>query len=424
MRLRHGDEEALLFLRPGDALVLHVDAARFATTLRYTGAGAAANAYLARVARQFPEPPGELPEETLRFLSPPRYRRLVDAYRSRRLRDWTAYTSAHPALPNDFRAYVRRGIACEWGTALLGYAVPAAGPPRYPASGAPDTAFRFLQQLRLPAPPAALRERSCLGFLASYAVACLRPPADTARWSPPLTGAQVRQLYGAAGQVFGPGRFRDVVMGLVLYRQLLTGDAGAFAPQWAVFRAENRDSVVARGLRQQYRQRRPLAAGQPAPSFALRDSTGRVVRLADLRGKVVYLEFWASWCAPCLAEFPALEPLKRHFVHQEVVFAYVSIDENPRAWRAALRRYPALGGAASVHLLDGGFTTPTVQAYQLAGVPAYWVIGRDGRIFYGNAPRPSARKATINLLTKIGGGPVRQFTQRAPGRVTKGSFIS
>ena len=401
--LGHGDNETRLFLRPGDDLVLNADASDFDATLRYSGTGSSANTCLAQLGRRFPSSPGDLSEDEMQSLTTRRFRQLAEDHRRRKLQYWATYAKAHPNLTADFRAYVHRTIAFEWAAALLSYAVPPAGPPRRfgPVSQTTaDTTFRFLNQLVLPAPDAALQETAYLGFLASYAVARLRPLDDTARWVRPFTGEQVQNLYQRARQAFGQSRSRDVVVGLALYRQLLSIDVGSFAPQWAVFQQENRDSLVARSLGQAYRQRLPLAAGQQAPMFALRDSTGQLMRLSDWQGKVVYLEFWASWCAPCVAEIPALAPLKQRFAGQEVVFVYVSIDENPQAWRAALRRYPALGGATSVHVRDAGFNAPTVQAYQLAGVPAYWVIGRDGRILQGNAPRPSTGQATIDLLSR------------------------
>ncbi|MEJ7660536.1 MAG: TlpA disulfide reductase family protein [Hymenobacter sp.] len=92
----------------------------------------------------------------------------------------------------------------------------------------------------------------------------------------------------------------------------------------ADFKANNRDSTIARDLRAAVRAHLALATGRPAPDFTLPDASGRPVALRSLRGKVVYLDFWATWCAPCLAEMPASRALRQRFAGRDVVFLYVS----------------------------------------------------------------------------------------------------
>ncbi|RZK40433.1 MAG: TlpA family protein disulfide reductase, partial [Hymenobacter sp.] len=92
----------------------------------------------------------------------------------------------------------------------------------------------------------------------------------------------------------------------------------------------------------------PLVKGQPGPDFRLMDTSGRAVALRDLRGKVVYLDFWYSGCRPCLAEAPAAAKLKQQFAGQEVVFVYISIETNVDGWRQAIEKN-SLAGPASIH---------------------------------------------------------------------------
>ena len=66
--------------------------------------------------------------------------------------------------------------------------------------------------------------------------------------------------------------------------------------------------------------------GEPAPNFQLRDLQGRLVALSDLRGKVVMVNFWATWCGPCRVEMPAMEQLYQTFSRKDFEILAVSTD--------------------------------------------------------------------------------------------------
>ena len=70
----------------------------------------------------------------------------------------------------------------------------------------------------------------------------------------------------------------------------------------------------------------PLAVGKPAPDFSLTDLNDKQYRLSDFRGKVDFLNFWASWCKPCREEMPSMEVLNKNFEKDGLVILAVSID--------------------------------------------------------------------------------------------------
>lgn len=111
-----------------------------------------------------------------------------------------------------------------------------------------------------------------------------------------------------------------------------------------------------------------------APDFSLKDLNGRNVRLADFRGKVVFLNFFATWCVPCRAEMPAMERLHRDFKGKGLVVLAVDIQESARTVRPFVRElklsFPAL--------LDEDGSVATM--YAVRPVPATYLISRDGRI--------------------------------------------
>lgn len=82
-------------------------------------------------------------------------------------------------------------------------------------------------------------------------------------------------------------------------------------------------------------------AGAPiAPSFELETLDGKVVRLSDLRGKVVLLDFWATWCTPCLKAAPAIKALQDRFTSSGLVVLGVSLDEDLAKLKAFVARRP------------------------------------------------------------------------------------
>ncbi len=71
-----------------------------------------------------------------------------------------------------------------------------------------------------------------------------------------------------------------------------------------------------------------IAPGQPCPDFSFADNTGKTVTLADLKGKFVYIDMWATWCGPCKGEMPSLLELEKRFEGKDILFVSLSIDKN------------------------------------------------------------------------------------------------
>lgn len=130
----------------------------------------------------------------------------------------------------------------------------------------------------------------------------------------------------------------------------------------------------------------PFEPGSKAFPFIMKDSEGKIVSLEQFKGKVVYLDFWASWCRPCLGEIPAGEELKKHFAGKDVVFINISIDEAEDKWIAARNRYNISG----IHLISNNRNSPEVQKkYKVQSIPSYFLIDKNGNFLSAPAPRPS-----------------------------------
>jgi thiol-disulfide isomerase/thioredoxin len=101
---------------------------------------------------------------------------------------------------------------------------------------------------------------------------------------------------------------------------------------------------------------------------------------------VIYIDFWASWCGPCLREVPAGEELKKKFAGKDVVFLNISIDEDENKWRESVKN-KAISG---IHLIANSQTNPEVlEAYKVVSIPSYFLVGKDGNFIASPAVRPS-----------------------------------
>lgn len=113
-----------------------------------------------------------------------------------------------------------------------------------------------------------------------------------------------------------------------------------------------------------------------APDFVLKDMAGKDVRLADYKGKVVLINFWATWCGPCKYEIPIFVELQQRFGPEGLAFLGISVDDPVESLRPFAQQYkmnyPVLVGAGREDVQD---------AYgPMFGIPVTIVVGRDGNI--------------------------------------------
>jgi thiol-disulfide isomerase/thioredoxin len=116
---------------------------------------------------------------------------------------------------------------------------------------------------------------------------------------------------------------------------------------------------------------------------------GKEFGLSDLRGKVVYLDVWASWCGPCRQQFPHAKTLKEGFSKKEqkdIVFLYISIDNTEDAWRKAIE---SLGIEGMHGFSPGGWGAAITSEFGITSIPRYLIFDKKGALTHPNAPRPS-----------------------------------
>jgi len=142
------------------------------------------------------------------------------------------------------------------------------------------------------------------------------------------------------------------------------------------FMAQSTEPAYQNLLSQVYSEARGLSNGVSAPSFNLTDLHGKEWRLEDLKGKVVYLDFWATWCMSCTYQMRNSKEWKKAYRKDEVAFVYISLDQDLNTWKTFL----ASNDINGIHLANNGASAKS--NYKVKKLPAIFVIDQAGRLVY------------------------------------------
>jgi thiol-disulfide isomerase/thioredoxin len=142
---------------------------------------------------------------------------------------------------------------------------------------------------------------------------------------------------------------------------------------------------------------RQFEEGAEAFDFAGKDVNGQEHKLTDYKGKLVYVDVWATWCGPCKAQIPALKELEKQFHGQPIEFLSISVDKpkDKQKWMDFVKENELKG----VQLMaDKAFDSDVAKAYGINAIPRFMLFDKDGKIVTIDAPRPSDDK--INEFLK------------------------
>ena len=157
------------------------------------------------------------------------------------------------------------------------------------------------------------------------------------------------------------------------------GGSEAFAVahrRWEDFQQINPHPEYNEPIRAALDEALKLQPGQPAPAFTLDNLDGQPVSLGQFKGQVVLLDFWSSWCKPCISDLPNLRKIKEKTAGWPVVFLNISLDVDEAAWREAIDKHEIEG----VHVRAEGWSTEVTKSYQVSLLPAYYLVDSQGLI--------------------------------------------
>ena len=133
--------------------------------------------------------------------------------------------------------------------------------------------------------------------------------------------------------------------------------------------------------------------GIASPSFDYENHKGGKTKLEDLRGKYVYIDVWATWCGPCIAEIPHLKKVEAKYHGKNIEFVSISVDteKDYEKWKKMVVS-KELGGIQL--FADKNWTSDFIKAYGINAIPRFILIGPDGKVIKADAARPSSASLT------------------------------
>jgi thiol-disulfide isomerase/thioredoxin len=150
----------------------------------------------------------------------------------------------------------------------------------------------------------------------------------------------------------------------------------------------SKNEKVVKNTQEKYNAIQAILPGKPSPKFDYPDINGQNVKLDDLKGKLVYVDVWATWCGPCIQEIPSLKKLEGDFHGKNVEFVSISIDvkKDFEKWKKMVNEKELKG----IQLFaDNDWKSTFVKSYAIDGIPRFILIDKAGNIIDSDAPRPS-----------------------------------
>jgi len=384
MILKHGPETSQMYLYPGDDIYLTLDTEEFDESINYSGTGALQNNYLAskflisEKMNKDPKKAFKMEEEMfLKFMKKNQHVLLQHL-------DTFFVNKDEKYL--EFAAMEKNRMIYEMATERLMYPSYYKYLTRNSEYEPSENYYGFLDELDLDSAEMMVLDeyRSLIQMYVSGKSRILvnEDPELKEKYEDPYSMTSMMIIT----QEFKDEKVRNFllkesILELVNYRGLTRDDT-----IMTIFYTYCNDTAVIKKVEEGIKKWEKIAKGQPAPGFEYPDIDGEIVSLADLKGKYVYVDVWATWCGPCKAEIPHLKALEEEMHGRNVAFVSVSVDDSKEDWEKMVKDKD-LGG---IQLFGGaGWKSTITEDYNIRGIPRFILIDMDGMIIDATAPRPS-----------------------------------
>ncbi len=190
------------------------------------------------------------------------------------------------------------------------------------------------------------------------------------------------EFSGVASDIAVSGLFRD------LLSEMKTKEDYNYAlSEYENFKKDAFVKKFVQGVQTVFDTQQPLLSGMPVPQLSLPDTSGKIVSLSDFKGKVVYIDFWGTWCGPCRQEIPYLKELHGKFENNDkVVFLSVALERGD--WDTWIK-FVRSQGLKGFQLFVDKNNRYVGEKFRIMSVPTFMLIDKNGNLADANAKRPS-----------------------------------
>ncbi len=382
--LSYGQEKIEVYLEPGDQLFLSFNGRNFDESVLFTGKGGEHNNLLKQYHQAFKES-NKAVKQHMKTDNPAEFRKYMEVWLKKREQYVKKLLSSRQTT-KAFDAYLQAEVLYDYAYQLFNY------PWEYPLSHNQEAPLAlsnqywdFLQSIPV-SKSENLSNAKYTYFLDQY-IDYQRLQSEN---SDLADEALVRKYLN--------GVVLDYYLAKIYAMACRRGQIGQYAQRIQVFMETSQNEVYKKVLRNLYNEAKGLTSGAKAPDFELSDLQGNTLQLSELRGKVVYLDFWASWCAPCVIQMRNGQSWKSKFKDEEVAFVYISLDNNKAAWQQFVRNQGFKGN----HVLaePGAFQSAIARSYGVSRLPSVFIIDKVGRVVY-NSAKDQAKGRIKDMIEEV-----------------------
>jgi thiol-disulfide isomerase/thioredoxin len=386
--LVYGGATLLLYLEPGDDININMNGNSVLKTIRFTGKGAIHCQYLKDMKLNFENTEVAL-KNNIRFNNPSEFK----VFMAGSVKDMQQYYANYPALAffsDGFKNFATAQYNYWFAFNMLNFAWEH--PLYYGESGPMELSafyYDFLQQIPS-CNDQSLGNKYYSFFVDQFLSNQKRKPEHKDQ-----TLEQVAEKYLT-------GRTLALYKTKIWNQNITNGLNDSQKTDFQSFMNNVQDPILLNIIKKTYFKSTNFSKGSPFPSLTLTDNNGKIVKLDDYRGKVIYLDIWATWCGPCLNYIKKSQDLKARYKEGEVEFLYISIDGNRALWQQYLTDHTLNG----IHLfgeIDVVEKASVRDVLQINQLPVFFLVDKAGNIATDPKQRPDNEQiATLiqQLLAK------------------------